>query len=319
MILSVTLNPLVERKFFFRSVNYYGSNRTSVEKVLAGGKGINVCRQLNALNIDNIALTFEGGFSGKLLKKLIYDENIKAAFIHTADESRNTSVIVNEEKRIISSFFGRNSEITSGESSEFLLKLEKMINNCEIVVFAGSSPSESTDHIFSSGIEIARKMDKIAIVDTYGSHLNSCINAKPRVIHINLGELSEFYNTAGEDEILKILDELYSKGIKQVFITDGDKTIYASNFDFHFKIVPPQIIAADPTGSGDAFTSGIIYGWHNNLTFEESAIIATCLGTVNASKYDLCNSTLQEAEQYRTGVQFNPVGKKMKIIDDKPR
>ena len=317
MVITVTLNPLIERRLFYKSIHYGDGNRTSDETVLAGGKGINVSRQLNKLGLQNLSLTFAGGYSGKLFKKLLSVEGIISSYVITEDETRNATVVFDQNSGKVSTFFGKNSEVSAKESDEFLARLEKMISNCEIVVFAGSSPSQTTDNIFKSGIEIANRLDKISVLDTYGTPLLNSLDAVPTIVHNNLEELNKEFNLPDDDKIFGLLDDLYSRGIKQAYITNGGKVSFISNFDFHFKVTPPQINQVYAAGSGDAFTAGVVYGWHNNLTFDETTIIASCLGSANASKYDVCNNSLKEADNYRTGVKIIPVGKKMNIIDDK--
>jgi fructose-1-phosphate kinase PfkB-like protein len=46
MILIITLNPLLERRFSYQQAVLGSVNRNAVTKISAGGKGINVSRQL---------------------------------------------------------------------------------------------------------------------------------------------------------------------------------------------------------------------------------------------------------------------------------
>jgi fructose-1-phosphate kinase PfkB-like protein len=121
-----------------------------------------------------------------------------------------------------------------------------------------------------------------------------------------------------EKDKLVFLDYLYSKGIKQVYLTDGEKNIYASNFDFHYKVRVPNINGVDSTGSGDAFAAGIAYGWHNKLAFNEQIKYAAALGTANALMFNVCNVPVDEARKFVESVEVHPIGKKIKIIDDTP-
>ena len=73
MILTVTLNPLLEHRLTYKVLHIGHENRSAKEKYKAGGKGINVSRQLNILSVDNLAFTFLGGSNGKLLKKLLIE------------------------------------------------------------------------------------------------------------------------------------------------------------------------------------------------------------------------------------------------------
>ncbi|HEY6436904.1 MAG TPA: PfkB family carbohydrate kinase, partial [Ignavibacteriaceae bacterium] len=93
---------------------------------------------------------------------------------------------------------------------------------------------------------------------------------------------------------------------------------YASNFDFHYKITLPKIDAVDSTGSGDAFTTGIIYGWHNKLNFEEQLRFASALGVCNAQSFEVCDIDYENAQSIVDQIKIRSVGKKIKIINDQP-
>jgi len=321
MIVAVTLNPLLERRYSFKSIQYPGINRDGISELKTGGKGINVSRQLNHLNTPNLSFTFLGGSNGKLIRNLLKNESINFTFINIKSETRDGVVIIDEKNERVTSFLGENSEITEQETEEFKEKLEKIIRNCEMVIFSGSSSCKNTDSIIPFGIKTANQFDKISVCDTYGEHLNECIKAGPTILHNNINEVNSSLKLTlnSEVSILSFQEQLYTSGIKQIYLTDGDKVFYASNFDFHFKIKPPKIKYIDSTGSGDSFLAGIVYGWHRDLTFEESLKLGTSLGAVNASRFDVCNITLKESEEFIPRVEVETVGKKMKILDVTPR
>ena len=321
MILTVTINPLLERRYTYSSALFGAHNRGGNLELKAGGKGINVSRQLNCLSTENLAFTFLGGANGRLLRDVLNSEDIKFTAVKSEQETRDAAVIIDESASSVSTFFAVNSKVSESEADEFMTKLEKMIQNCEIVVFSGSSPCPEADKIFPFGIETANKYDKISVCDTYGDHLKSCIEKSPTILHNNMQEIEKSLNVnlSSEKEIEELLADLYSKGVKQAFITDGPRFTYASNFDFHFKVKNPEVKTVDPTGSGDSFAAGIVYGWHNSLTFEEGIKLAAALGAVNASRVDVCNVEPAEAEKLLKSVILNPLGKKMKTLDVTPR
>jgi len=320
MVLTVTINPLLERRYEYQKVSLHHQNRNGVVKLQAGGKGINVSRQLNELNLQNIALTFLGGPNGKAFRNSLNEEEINLSFISTKSETRDCAVIINSSEPSVRSFFGEDSEILKDEVDAFLLQLEKMITSCAIVVFSGSSPCKRADSIFPAGIELANKNGKISVCDTYGNHLQNCISTSPTIIHNNMNETESSLKISlkTEKEKLEYLDFLYSKGVKQAFLTDGENSFYSSNFDFHYKVAVPKIAAVDPTGSGDAFTSGIVYGWHHQITFMEQLIFAASLGVANAEMFDVCKVSKAVADSFTGKIKPEVVGKKMKVINDKP-
>ncbi len=127
MILTVTINPLLEHRLFFEETVLGKSNRSSNEIFYAGGKGINVSRQLNILGIQNSAFTFLGGNNGKALRHCLTDDKIDFSVVSTKSETRIAELIIEEKNKRVSTFFGLNSSVSSGESAEFKNKLEKMI------------------------------------------------------------------------------------------------------------------------------------------------------------------------------------------------
>ena len=320
MILTITIHPLLEKKLKFDSVVLNSSHRNPKEELKTGGKGINVSRQLNNMKVKNLAFTFLGGNNGKTIKNLLADEKIDYTFVQTKNETRYCVVVVDESTKSVTPFFGPNYIITETDAEEFKRRLDKMIRNCEVVVFSGSSPCKETDSIFISGIETANKYDKISVCDTYGSHLRECIKMSPTILHNNVSEIENSLGVSLETETKKknLLNHLYSKGVKQSFITDGKKNTYAANFDYHYKVENPVVKEIDATGSGDCFIAGIVYGLHKGYTFEESLKLATALGALNASSYDVCNVSLKEAEKLTDKVKIYTVGKKMKKIDVTP-
>ncbi len=321
MIVTVTLNPLLERRYSYEGISYAGINRDGTVENNAGGKGINISRQLNHLNTSNLAFTFLGGVNGRLFREELKNGNINFTSVKINAETRDGVVLIDRKDNKITSLFGSNPEITEEEAEEFKEKLEKIIQNCEIVIFSGSSPCRNTDSIIPFGIETANKYDKVSVCDTYGRHLSECIKAGPTILHNNIQELQESTGSdlSTEENVLVFLDRLYSSGIKQNYITDAEKVSYASNFDFHFRIKPPAVESIDPTGSGDSFMAGIIYSWHHDLTFEEGLKLASSLGAVNAARFAVCNASFKDADELVNRVEVTPIGKKMKTLDVTPR
>ncbi|MFH1194189.1 MAG: PfkB family carbohydrate kinase [bacterium] len=320
MILTVTLNPLLEKRLFFNKINFGGSNRSANEILKGGGKGINVSRQLGYLGALNSSFTFLGGNNGKVIRHIMAEEKINFTFVPTKSETRYSVLIIEESTGALTNYFSPNNEIQITEAEEFKSKLDKAIQNCSTVIFSGSSPAKETNDIFPYGIKLADKYDKISILDTYGDHLPDCIDAGPTAIHNCVDELESSLNISLTDEKDKIdfMDSLYKKNIKLSFLTDGANPIYASKYDFHYKVDVPKIKVIDPTGSGDAFTAGIAFGLEEAFVFEDMLKTAAALGTANAASWEICTATKDESQKYYDVMKIVPIGKKMKLIDDSP-
>lgn len=319
MILIVTLNPLLEKRLTYNTV-YYGSvNRNPSFVKKPGGKGINVSRQLKRLGLPSYNLIFSGGIDGKIYRDILRKEGFEYSTIQIESETRFATIVIDQKTNLITSYFSNDPVVSKKETDEFIAKLEKMIRNCEMVIFSGSAP-EGTARIIMEGIEIANKYDKVSVCDTYGAYLSESIKASPTIIHNNFDEIYASLNLplGNEQEVLSVLNAFYDQGIKRTYLTNGSHTFYASNFNYHYKIHPPGINSIDSTGSGDSFVAGIIYGWHNNLVFEDSLRFATALAAINAATFEVSNVNPDEARSLSTSVKIENVGKKLKAIDDSP-
>lgn len=319
MILTITINPLLEYRFTYK-LGLSDKNRNGSLSLAVGGKGINVSRQLKLLDIQTVALTFSGGTAGKLFRDSIKSEGLEFSLINTSSETRICSVILDSNKQKALYYFSENTLVTKEEVERFVVQMEKMIKNCEIVVFSGSSPCKEAEEIIPVGIEMAKKYDKISFCDTYGTHLQKCYEVSPTIVHNNVEEVENSLSIKLKDEKDKLhfLDSLYGYGIKQAHLTDGGNDFYSSNFDFHYKTSVPKIDIVDSTGSGDSFVAGIAHGWHYNLTFEEQVKFAVSLGSANASVFEVSSVPKNKAMELLESVEIVPVGKKVKIIDDSP-
>lgn len=320
MILTITLNPLLERRLIYKQITAGSANQAQKELYTAGGKGINVSRQLNILGIDNNAITFVGGGNGKIFRSILAGEKIDTTYVSAKSETREAVLTFNESSQQLTTYFGMNSAITESEAADFKSRLEKAIQNCSIVILSGSSPCETADSIFPYAIELANKHDKISILDTYGRHLKECIEKSPTVIHNNIRELENSLGSVltAEEAKIEMLDYLYKKGIRMAFLTDGPSHTYTSKFNFHYKVNVPSIEEKDPCGSGDSFTAGIAYGLENALVYDDFLKTASALGVANAASFKTSAVTPEEMKLYYDKIEVLPVGKKMKLIDDRP-
>ena len=70
-ILTVTLNPCIDKTFTVGKFKKGGTNIVSAVKNDAGGKGINVSKVLTNFKTDNVALGISGGENGRFLGSLL--------------------------------------------------------------------------------------------------------------------------------------------------------------------------------------------------------------------------------------------------------
>ena len=82
MILTVTLNPALDRTMTVPNFQAGLRHRATGTVILPGGKGINVARAAKALGRPVIATGFIGGRKGDQIVSDLSDEGILCDFVH---------------------------------------------------------------------------------------------------------------------------------------------------------------------------------------------------------------------------------------------
>ena len=77
MIYTVTVNPSIDYIVQLKNLTLGEVNRMDYDNKLPGGKGINVSRILKELDVENTALGFLGGFTGRFVEESL--ENVQKA------------------------------------------------------------------------------------------------------------------------------------------------------------------------------------------------------------------------------------------------
>ena len=81
MIYTVTFNPAIDYLVFMDQLKIGATNRTASEEYFYGGKGINVSTILSTLGVENTALGFVSGWTGKALVEGLQEKGIRTDFI----------------------------------------------------------------------------------------------------------------------------------------------------------------------------------------------------------------------------------------------
>ena len=121
-------------------------NRTNSEKILPGGKGINVSIVLNNLGIKSIPFGFIAGFTGQEIKRRIEDDfGIQTHFIKIENGySRINFKMKSDEESEVN---GNGPEINKYHLNEFYQKLD-CLEVGDILVLSGSIPKCLSNDIY---------------------------------------------------------------------------------------------------------------------------------------------------------------------------
>lgn len=100
MIVTVTLNPALEKIYTVTDFALSGAFRVEEVTLLPSGKGINVSRVLHTLGVTTRATGFVGGFTGQYICAELDRLNIEHDFVWISGESRHCITILSLAKGI---------------------------------------------------------------------------------------------------------------------------------------------------------------------------------------------------------------------------
>ncbi|SDY34033.1 1-phosphofructokinase [Evansella caseinilytica] len=290
MIYTLTLNPSVD---YIVTVDQFAAgktNRTSAEMKNPGGKGINVSRVLNHLNIKTKALGFIGGFTGEFIEKSLQNEGVETNFIKVDGDTRiNIKLRADAETEIN----GRSPKIGQKHLDQ-LKKQLRQLKSGDILVLAGSVPDCLPATIYRELVQEIDSNEVKIIVDTSGQPLIESLSASPFLIKPNHHELADVFGVSNisVNEAATLGKKLIDKGVDNIIVSmagEGalfihrDKTILGS---------VPKGDVKNSVGAGDSVVAGFIASYIYSDSLEEAFRYGLAAGSATAFSEGFCQKEL---------------------------
>ncbi|MBO0575752.1 1-phosphofructokinase [Clostridium botulinum] len=282
MIYTITFNPALDYVVKVEDFKTGNLNRTSYEKIYAGGKGINVSIVLNNLDVENVALGYIAGFTGEEIERRVRSFGCKTDFIRLKNGmSRiNVKLKLREESEIN----GTGPSINAEALDELFNKLDNLKEG-DFLILAGSIPKTLPENIYETIMERLKEKNIRFVVDATGELLLKVLKYKPFLIKPNHHELSELFGVEikNEEEIIGYGRKLQTMGAENVLISmAGDGAIFISSKGKVIKSGVPKGVLKNSVGAGDSMVAGFISGYLKNNNLEEAFKMGLATGSASA-------------------------------------
>lgn len=283
MILTVTLNPAVDKTYKLDDFHIGDVFRASQVEMEAGGKGINVARVCSILGERVIATGFLGGSAGVFIRRSISHYNIVDSFIDIEGETRTSIAIADLKRQTTTEILEKGPNIPCIKQREFIDNFITLVDQASIVVLAGSLPMGIDSRFYGRLIDIAKERDKRVILDTSGLALKDGIEHIPYMVKPNLAELRAFTGRQLKDmsSIENEAYKIYRSGIELVCITLGEDGAIVVCKDGTYRLSTPAIEVVNTVGCGDAFVAGCVVGHVRQYSIENTLKYAMACGMAN--------------------------------------
>ena len=303
MIYTVTFNPSLDYIVSVEDFKLGLTNRTSSELILPGGKGINVSTVLGNLGIENTALGFLAGFTGKEIERRLKEMGVASDFIEI---NEGVSRINLKLKSIDGTEINGSGPVISPEDVEKLMEKLDKLGEGDVLFLAGSIPTSMPDDMYQ---KIMAKLDGkgvMIVVDATRDLLLNVLEYHPFLIKPNNHELSEIFGRplSTKEDLVEAAKALQEKGAQHVLISmAGDGAILVAADGTVYTSPAPKGTLVNSVGAGDSMVAGFITGFEKTGDLQEALYWGISSGSASAYSENL--ATLQEVEALLSQVRVN--------------
>lgn len=285
MILSVTLNPALDRTLVVPGFANGGVFRPQANTVAAGGKGLNVARAVQTLGGQTLCAGFLGGFSGQFLDKMVRDEGLQARWTWLEGRETRTCAILVDPDTLLTSVINEPGPLLTREDWTRLHDdLLQAAADVSYVSFAGSLPPGSPMDMFVALITDLIVAGKQVWVDSSGAPLQAISRVSKVAIKINDEEAAALMNqpiNTVADAVATARSMIEHTG-QHVVITLGKRGAVFVTPHEAWHAIPPDVTIKSGVGSGDSFLAGLLTGLSCGDAPSSALAQAAAAGTANA-------------------------------------
>jgi len=274
VIVTVTLNPSLDRTLEVDTLRRGSVLRTSAPTLEAGGKGVNVTRALSANGIPSVAVLPVGGGEGAELTALLDSAGVSARLVPVAGRTRS-NITIAERDGTITKLNEPGSGISTDELAALTAAIASAVTAGDWVLISGSVPPEFTDEQVAALAQSLAGRDVNLAVDTSGDALVAFIAAHPRLIKPNRAELAEI---AGRplDSIADVIDA--AKGVRDLGV---EIVLVSLGADGAVLVGPDGVVVGESrvdrprstVGAGDSFLAGFLSKFSVDETAVDDALL----------------------------------------------
>jgi len=260
MIITVTLNPAMDRTVMVDELAVGEVNRVREGRSDPGGKGINVSRVLRELGGDSLAMGFVAGSIGRFIEASLNEIGIEDDFIHTPGQTRTNLSIVEAKARRQTSLNEPGPATDARSTRDLRSRIQRRLSEGSWTVMAGSVPPGVPPAIYAELIGMVKDSKGFAVLDADEDPLALGVAAQPYLVKPNLAELERLVgrSLSDDDAILAAASGLQQSGITYVVVSMGGQGAVAVGPGEVWRGYAPHVEARSGVGAGDSLVAGLV-------------------------------------------------------------
>ncbi len=300
MIITVTPNPTIDKIYWLEKLCLDEGEmpvmRATRSYLTAGGKGINVSIFLARMGIENIAMGFIAGETGRAVERRVRDEGITTSFIWVEGETRTNVTLLERghEQRPIQ-ITEQGPTVSPDALRRFVAQYKRALGRARYVFLGGSLPPGVPPQFYQELTHIAHQHRVPVIVNAHGEALTHALTEKPWLVKPD---------TRHTGISLKTPDEILAVGRK--WIADGIEAVLVSYHITHDVLITREgawdleahdVHFTNLLGAEDALIAGTLSAMVQGASLEEAVRMGMAAATACAESEELVVTDCHQIEQ----------------------
>ena len=259
MILTVTLNPSLDRTIEVDRLVPGAMIRARSARLDPGGKGVNVSRALLANDVASRAVITVGGADGEQLVRLLEAAEIPLHAVEVAGRTRSNVTIV-EPDGVVTKLNEPGGELSRIELDRIAEVVRAEAEVSRWVVACGSLPPGVPGSFYAELCETCASVGVPVAIDSSGPPLLSAVEAGPTLVKPNREELAEAVGRSIDSvaDAIGAAEELHARGAGRVLASLGADGAVLVDEDGVVTGESPVAAPKNTVGAGDALLAGFL-------------------------------------------------------------
>ena len=284
MILTLTLNPAVDKLVLVPDLRLGQVHRVDNSEFDPAGKGINVSRVVNRLGWPTIAFGFLAGDVGSLVASALADEGVQSYFVRVPGQTRLNVSIFDRATGAVTTFIEAGPVIAKERLEALEAQFSPWLEVSRVLVLAGNVPRGIPADVYACYVRLASQAGALAIVDADGESLRRGIAARPYLVKPNRAEAERLLGRPLPDvsALAAAACEILARGVHTVVISCGAEGAICAQGSHVWQAVPPRVERRSTMGAGDAMVAGLAISVLRGQDIVEGLRLGTAAGAACA-------------------------------------
>jgi len=269
------------------------SNPGEIE-MSAGGVGRNIAENMARISVQSTILSYVGKDAlGEFVINKTKMANVDTSLLiehSTLPTSQYLSVLDDNNDMLVSI---SDMRIIDEMTIQDIVNWNDALEQSSAIVIDTNIPVKVIEYVVDNFIHIPLFLDPVSFAKTSKIlHIIGKFHTiKPNKLE---AELISGISIKDNESMLNAAQNIFNKGCKQIFITLGKEGVFYFDGKGYGHYLHQGVNIKSANGAGDAFTAGVVYGFLNLTSIEETAQFASAAAVIALQSKNTISDRLSE-------------------------